>query len=66
MSDSEIASVGHSMFKVVFRMLEGDIYDTPDEITEVFEAMLADAALLHGWWQDSEGRWYRPIVAVLP
>lgn len=64
--DSEMRMAGEALFQEICSMLVGDIYSTPDEIAAVFNEMLADAALLHGWWQDSEGEWYRPILYAVP
>ena len=58
--DIDAESWGQYLREAIWDLFEGEDYNTPDEITEIFEALLTDIAIDHGWWQDADGRWYKP------
>ena len=46
--------------------LRAAIWDTlkacrsPKDVQEIFDALLTDIAIDQGWYQDADGRWYKP------
>ena len=56
--DAEIESVGSTMRDAIWGLLAGDLYNTPDEVREVFEALLGEVAVARGWTERIDGSWF--------
>lgn len=56
--DVEVESVGEAMRAAIWDLFEADIYNTPEEIREVFDALLDDIAVAHGYVQRADGTWF--------
>lgn len=58
--DVETESVGSAMRAAIWDLFEADIYNTPEEVREVFEALFDDIAVAHGYVQRCDGTWFMP------
>lgn len=58
--DIDAEAWGAALRAALWDLFEASDYNTPDEIEEMFEALLTDIAIDQGWWQDADGRWYKP------
>lgn len=58
--DIEVEHVGRQMRRAIWDLFEADIYNEPEDVEYIFQSLLLDIALVNGWWQDADGRWFRP------
>lgn len=64
--DLETEGEGEALRNAIWDLFEHHDGYGPADIRAMFNELLTDIAIDHGWFRDPDGKWYMPVLYKVP